>query len=148
MAESGDVTGEMTLAFSLAALDQLADPASAFEDARDWSSHVGVVDTEPEDVASAVADHDLPQAFEMAEDDDIWLALERIRATTATQRHVYVGATAEHRRVATELGWEYVPVTEAAAKAGWRLDTDPSGAGPFTRLRERLTALLPGFGDG
>ena len=144
----GDATGGMTLAFSLSAVERLDDPASAFDDAREWSRHVGVVDDDPETVASTVAGHGLPHAFEMAEDDDIWLALERIRAATATPRHVYVGTTAEHRRVATELGWEYVPVTEAAEKAGWRLDGERSADGPVTRLRRALGALLPPFDDG
>ena len=133
-----DPSGEMTLAFSLSAVDRLDDPAAAFEDARAWSRHVGVVDNDPEAVAAAVDADGLPQDFEMAPEDDVWLALERIRAATATPRHVYVGATDEDRRVATRLGWEFRHVTEAAEKAGWRLPEEESRDGILTRLRAWL----------
>ncbi|WP_049980454.1 DUF7124 domain-containing protein [Halolamina rubra] len=141
-----DAGGEMTLAFSLAAVERLADPAAAFADADAWSRQLGVVDNDRDAVGTAVAEHDLRQDFDLGK-DDVWLAMERIRASTAAPRHVYVGETAENRRVATELGWEFVHVTDAAEKAGWRLDAESSGSGPIARLRERLAGLLPGFGD-
>ncbi|NHX36254.1 MULTISPECIES: DUF7124 domain-containing protein [Halolamina] len=145
--DSDDATGEMTLAFSLSALGRLADPAAAFGDAETWCRHIGVVDNDREGLEAAVADHDLRQEFDLADDEDIWLAMERIRASTATPRHVYVGATAADRRVAIQLGWEFVHVTDAAEKAGWRLDGEASTDGLFAGFRERVATWLSEIGD-
>lgn len=126
----------MTLAFSLPAVRQLAHPAAAFEDARAWSQAVGIVDNDVEAIETFVATHELPQDYEVG-DADKWLALERIRAETPTPRHVYVGGTDEDRRVASRLGWEFVPVAEAADKAGWNLDETDDGV--LSRLLRTLT---------
>jgi len=144
--DDGDVVGDMTLAFSLSALDRLDDPGSVFQDAQQWSRYLGVIDNDRAAVADTVAEHDLQQDLET--DDDIWLTMERIRETTATPRHVYVGASVEDRRVATELGWEFVHVTEAAEKADWCLTNGRSKDSMVARLRDTLADRLPPFGDG
>ena len=112
--------GELTLAFSLPAIERLDDPAAAFEDAGNWSRYVGVVDDDREAVAGTVTRLDLRQDFDLG-DRDRWLAMEGIRESTHTPRHVYVGASERDRQVATRLGWEFVHVTEAAEKADWAL---------------------------
>ncbi len=40
-------SGDMTLAFDLDALKQLAYPDSVFNDARQWSEYVGVISEQP-----------------------------------------------------------------------------------------------------
>jgi hypothetical protein len=144
--EGDDRRGGMTLAFSLAAIERLADPAAAFEDAGRWSGFVGVVDDDREAVERTVAERGLRQDFDPG-DRDRWLALQAIREATHAPRYVYVGATGEDRRVAVQLGWEYVPVTEAAGKADWALaDEGPDGGllARFLRaVRERLSSSGP-----
>lgn len=135
---SGD---EMTLAFSTSAVERLADPGAAFEDARTWSRHVGVVDDDREAVARLVEAHDLHQDFDLG-DRDRWLAMEGIRETTHTPRHVYVGTTGKDRRVAEQLGWEFVSVSEAAEKAGWTLEGEAPDPGFFERLKRVLDDAL------
>jgi len=115
--------GEMTLAFSLSAIERFENPVSVFEDAQNWSQHIGVVDNEFDAIERIIEEYDLRQNFELG-DRDIWLAMEGIREATHTPRHVYVGTTAEDRRVSTQLGWEFVSVTEAAEKADWTLSED------------------------
>lgn len=122
----------MTLAFSLSAVERLEDPAAAFEDARNWSRFVGVVD-DPEVVENAVAAHGLRQDFDLG-DRDRWLAMEDVREATRTPRHVYVGTSGEDRQVATRLGWEFVHVTEAAEKADWGLAGEEPGEGVVARF--------------
>lgn len=135
--------GEMTLAFSLSAVERLEDPATVFEDALNWSQHVGVVDNDLDAVERVVETYDLRQDFDLG-DRDKWLAMEGIRESTHTPRHVYVGTTGEDRRVATQLGWEFVSVTEAAEKADWRLAGEEPDVGVVARLRKALSdALLP-----
>ncbi len=126
----------MTLAFSLPAVRRLADPAAAFDEARAWSHAVGIVDNDVEAIEVFVTTHDLPQDYEL-DGTDKWLALERIRNETRTQRHVSVGVTDEDRRVASRLGWEFVPVAEAAEKAGW--DLTEASDGLLARLLRAFT---------
>src|SRR5699024_12082079 len=70
--------GEMTLAFSLSAIERFENPKAVFEDAQNWSQHVGVVDNEFDGVERIVEEYDLRQDFELG-DRDIWLAMEGIR---------------------------------------------------------------------
>ncbi len=137
MAVDADQGGEVTLAFSVGAIERLAEPAAAFEDARGWSRHVGVIDNEREPIEETLERYDLDQDFDQ-EDEDKWLALERIRETTMTPRHVYLGVNEEDRRVATSLGWEFIHVTDAAAKAGWTLREERSDSGLIARVRSAL----------
>lgn len=139
--------GEMTLAFSLSAVERLEDPGAAFESARNWSQYVGVVDDDLDAVERVVEEHNLQQAFDLG-DRDKWLAMEEIREATNTPRHVYVGTTGEDRRVATQLSWEFVTVTEAAEKADWRLSDGEPEVGFLARLRRAVPdGLLPSGPD-
>ena len=127
----------MTLAFSLSAVERLADPEAAFDDAKRWSQYLGVVDDDVDAVERTVETYDLQQDFDLG-DRDVWLAMDGIRESTRTPRHVYVGRTAEDRQVATQLGWEFLSVTEAAEKAEWTLAGEEASGGVFARLRRAV----------
>lgn len=125
----------MTLAFELAAVEQFAHPNEVVADAREWSQYVGVVSNDADAVTSYVQKHDLQQDFDLR-DRDKWLALAEIRDGTDTDRYVFVGSGPEDRRVAEQVGWEFVSVDEAAEKAGWTLGVQTKGAaGILDRLR-------------
>ena len=133
-------TGELTLAFSLSAIERLEDPKAVFEDAQTWSQSIGLIDEDTERIEQVVAEYDLRQDFDM-HDRDLWFALEDIATTTSTSRNVYVGASDHEMRVSTLFDWEYVRITEAAAKAGWTLSprTDPGvGSRLFAFVRNAL----------
>lgn len=137
--------GEMTLAFSLSAIERFENPVAVFEDAQNWSQHVGVVDNKFDAVERIVEEYDLQQDFDLS-DRDIWLAMEGIREAAHTPRHVYVGTTAEDRRVSTQLGWEFISVTEAAEKADWTLsgeEPEPEDGVVDRFLRAIPDGLLP-----
>lgn len=119
----GDDRESLTLAFSLAALDRFADPAAVFDDAREWSRHIGIIANDTDAVETFIREHDLWVDFDPG-DRDKWLALAEIREATATGRHVFVGRTDDDRRAATNTGWEFVSVSEAARKAEWTLEDD------------------------
>jgi hypothetical protein len=135
--DSDTESGRVTLAFSLSAIDRLADPAAVFEDATAWSQSIGIVDSDTDRIERIVAEHDLRQDFDMT-DRDKWFALEEICETESTPRHVYVGASDADMRVATMFCWEYVNVTEAAENPDWELSNAGATSSPLTRL---LTAL-------
>lgn len=135
----GDERKDLTLAFELAAIEQFADPATVFADAREWSRYVGVIANDTEAVGDFLAAHDLQQDFDQG-DRDKWLALADLREATATPRHVLVGTTTDARRAADQTGWEYLTVSEAAAKAGWRRGDCAAGS---TGILDRVRAAVP-----
>ncbi|WP_276254305.1 DUF7124 domain-containing protein [Halomontanus rarus] len=139
MSNSGITVGEgMTLAFELSALDRLADPAEVFADARQWSRYVGIISNDTDAVESYVREHDLEPDFDLGGRDK-WLASSEIRQETGTERHVFVGAGTEDRRIAEHTGWEFVPITDAAEKAGWTLESERTKQGLLERLRGWLS---------
>lgn len=134
--------GDLTLAFSLSAIERLAEPAAAFADAREWSRSVGIVDDDTDAIREFVERHGLTQDYDLR-GRDRWLVLEELQEAVDSPRHVYVGVDLDDRRVADHLRWEYVPVTEAARKAGWTL-ADESQDGTIVGALRRM---LP-FGSG
>lgn len=134
-------TGELTLAFSLSAIEQLDEPTAVFEDAASWSQSLGIVDDDTERITEIVAEYDLRDDFDM-HDRDKWFALEELCETTSTPRHVYVGASDDDMRVATMFCWEYVRVSEAAEQAGWTLSDPVSDHGLIRRLLARIKTIV------
>ncbi|MFB6105356.1 MAG: hypothetical protein ABEJ70_00135 [Halobacteriaceae archaeon] len=119
MSMSGD--GEMTLAFELAALKELADPAAAFTDARQWTAYVGVISDEPTyEVTNFTRKRRIRQDF-FSGPKGKQESLESVREQFDTDRHVFVGTSDADREMAEETGWEYLDVTDAADAAGWDL---------------------------
>lgn len=129
-------TGAMTLALELPALERLDDPNGALDDARAWCRYVGVIGNDGDAVRSAVETHELDLDF-VPDGRDTWLALRETRERTNTPRHALVGVTADGRRAAEHTGWEFVPLEDAAEKAGWGLaDRATRGGGLVPWLRE------------
>lgn len=112
----------LTLAFDLAALRRLSEPAVAFDDARRWSENLGVVTDQPPYVLTKFTrEHGLrndfpPEPAAAAE------TLDHMRTHHDTERYVYVVAD-EGGTVAD--GWEVLPIAEAAERAGWDLAPEP-----------------------
>ncbi|RLM70807.1 hypothetical protein DVK05_04420 [Halorubrum sp. Atlit-8R] len=147
--EPGD--GDVTLVFSLGAARSLADPAAAFADARRWSRHVGVVANEADRVAAFAREHGVENDYALRSWDK-WGTLADVRDESAAPRYVFVGTTRADERVATETGYEFLRVDEAAEKAGWGL-SDPGApdaaeegrGGRLARARRALRNALSRF---
>jgi len=126
---------DMTLAFDLAALKQLAYPDRVFQDARQWSEYVGVVSEDPTYVVTNFTrKHRIRQDFfsgprSRAE------SLENVQTQFGTDRHVFVGVDDEDEALAEQVGWEFLDVEDAAAAAEWQLgepadpDVEPDDEG-------------------
>ncbi|WP_436911645.1 DUF7124 domain-containing protein [Halosimplex marinum] len=114
-------SSDMTLAFDLDALKALAYPDRVFQDARQWSEYVGVVSEQPTYVVTNFTrKHRIRQDFfsgprSRAE------SLENVQKQFGTERHVFVGTDDEDAELAEEVGWEYLPVKDAAEAAEWEL---------------------------
>jgi hypothetical protein len=125
---NGGSSGEMTLAFELAALQSLAEPDAVFQDARRWSAYVGVVSDEPTYVVTNFTrKHRIRQDF-FSGPRGKEESLASVREQFDTERHVFVGADEDDADVAERAGWEYLPVDDAAEKAEWELG-EPNEAG-------------------
>lgn len=115
-------SGSMTLAFDLAALEQLADPEAVVQDARQWSEYIGIVSEKPTFAVTKFArEHHIRQDFfsgPRGRDE----SLEQIKAQFETERHVFIGVSDADEALADSVSWEYLPVETAAESAGWSLD--------------------------
>jgi len=119
MDSGGD--GEMTLAFELAALQELAGPSAVFDGARRWSKYVGVVSDKPTYVVTNFTRKERIRQDFFSGPRGKAESLESVREQFDTDRHVFVGVTDEDRELAEEVDWEYLTVEDAADAAGWDL---------------------------
>ena len=122
-------SGEMTLAFELEALEELAEPDAVFQDARQWSDYVGVVSEEPTYVVTNFTRKNRIRQDFFSGPRGREESLRSVKEQFGTERHVFVGTSEADRQLAEEVGWEYQPVEEAAEAADWKLaedeDVDP-----------------------
>lgn len=119
--EDGRPRRELTLVFTLPVVERLADPAATIDDARRWSTIVGVIaDDAPDAVTGALERADADPDFVSGRKGTTG-SLAAVRQRFSTDRYVVVGTDDRVRRTAQALGWEYLPLEEAAAKAGWEL---------------------------
>jgi hypothetical protein len=130
-------SGDMTLAFDLAALKELAHPDSVFTDARQWSEYVGVVSEKPTYVVTNFCrKHRIRQDF-FSGPRNREESLTNVEGQFDTDRHVFVGTSAEDEQLAAEVGWEYLPIEDAADAAGWGLgEPEPATADTGTEDRD------------
>lgn len=114
---------DLTLAVSLGALDRLARPAHALEDATTWTSHVGIVSSEPSYIERRwVREAGYHQEF-LSGPRSIAEALSAVRGHFETERYVLVGTDETAGVAGTVPDWVYQSVTEAAKAAGWQLES-------------------------
>jgi hypothetical protein len=114
-------SGEMTLAFDLEALKQLARPDAVFTDARQWSEYVGVVSEKPTYVVTNFTrKHRIRQDF-FSGPRGREESLQNVKNQFDTPRYVFIGTGEEDGELAESVGWEYLPVEDAAEAAEWEL---------------------------
>jgi hypothetical protein len=121
-------SGEMTLAFELSGLEELAEPGAVFDDARRWSKYVGVVSDEPTYVVTNFTRKNRIRQDFFSGPKGKGESLESVREQFDTDRHVFVGTTDDDRDLAEECEWEFLDVTEAAVSAEWELADDADDA--------------------
>lgn len=116
--------GEMTLAFELSALQELADPEAVFTDARRWTEYVGVVSDEPTYVVTNFTRKNRIRQDFFSGPKGKGESLDSVREQFDTDRHVFVGVNDDDRQLAEDHEWEYLAVEEAAEAAEWTLADD------------------------
>ncbi|KTG10561.1 hypothetical protein AUR64_07770 [Haloprofundus marisrubri] len=119
-------SNDLTLAISLQALEELARPRQALEDAETWTSYVGIVSSEPSYIERRrVREAGYPQDF-LSGPRSIEEALVSVRTHFETDRYVFVGTDETSDVAKTVPDWTYQSVTDAAKAADWPLATDSS----------------------
>ena len=114
-------SGDMTLAFDLDALKELAYPDSVFTDARQWSEYVGVISEQPTYVVTNFTrKHRIRQDF-FSGPRGREESLENVKEQFDTDRYVFVGSGEGDADLAEAADWEFLPVEQAAEAADWEL---------------------------
>jgi len=126
----------MTLAFELAALQELADPSAVFDGARRWSKYVGVVSEKPTYVVTNFTRKERIRQDFFSGPRGKAESLESVKEQFDTDRHVFVGTTDDDRDLADEVGWEYLDVEDAAEAAEWELGDGDEADDEETRERD------------
>ena len=124
-------SSDMTLAFELDALKALADPNAVFNDARQWTSYVGVVSNEPTYVVTNFTRKERIRQDFFSGPRGVEESLENVKRQFDTDRHVFVGISEEHEDQAEATGWEFLPLEQAAEAADWELADDVEDEDPF-----------------
>ncbi|NHN41465.1 hypothetical protein G9C85_07410 [Halorubellus sp. JP-L1] len=121
---NGPDSGTMTLAFELSALQALADPEAVFDDARGWAKYVGVVSDEPTYVVTNFTRKNRVRQDFFSGPRGREESLDSVHDQFDTDRHVFVGTDDDDADLADRVGWEYLPVEDAADAAEWPLASD------------------------
>ncbi len=117
---------DMTLAFELEALQAVASPEAVFDDARGWSSYVGVVSEEPTYVVTNFTRKNRVRQDFFSGPRGKAESLESVKRQFDTERHVFVAVSDEDAQLAEELEWEFLHVEDAAEAAEWELQSAQS----------------------
>jgi hypothetical protein len=120
----GGGSSDMTLAFEIEALKELAQPDAAVQDARAWSEYVGVLADEPTHVVTNFTrQHRIRQDF-FSGPRGKGESLSSVQAQFDTERYVFIGTSDGDQQLAEEYDWEYRSIEDAADNAEWQLATD------------------------
>jgi len=120
----GGGSSDMTLAFELETLKELANPEAVFSDARSWSEYVGVISEKPTYVVTNFTRKNRIRQDFFSGPRGREESLESVKDQFQTDRHVFVGQSGADESLAQTADWEFLPIESAAEAAGWELSTD------------------------
>lgn len=119
----GGDADDMTMALTYRGIRRLADPVAALADAEGWTDWIGVVgDVDAHVINKFVRDNALDIDFFNGTGtgpDERLREIDR-RSMFFADRMVVVGVEGDEW-IADRAEWEYVPLADAASKAGWKL---------------------------
>ncbi|APX95139.1 DUF7124 domain-containing protein [Natronorubrum daqingense] len=115
---------DMTLAFELEALKELASPESVFEDARGWTEYIGVVSEKPTYVVTNFTRKNRIRQDFFSGPRGKAESLEGVKDQFDTDRYVLIASSEEDEQLAEDVGWEYLAVEDAAEAADWIVASD------------------------
>jgi hypothetical protein len=132
----GGGSTDMTLAFELDALKELQDPETVFSDARSWSEYVGVISEKPTYVVTNFTRKNRIRQDFFSGPRGRAESLENVKDQFQTDRHVFIGLTDEDEALAESVGWEFLPLENAAEAAEWALAEEEESEEPDGERRD------------
>jgi hypothetical protein len=132
----GGGSTDMTLAFELDALKELQDPEAVFSDARSWSEYVGVISEKPTYVVTNFTRKNRIRQDFFSGPRGRAESLENVKDQFQTDRHVFIGLTDEDEALAESVGWEFLPLENAAEAAEWALAEEEESEEPDGERRD------------
>lgn len=117
-------SSDMTLAFSLEALQRLTEPRASIDDAREWSEYVGALASTPNGALSFTRERRIRLDFFSGTRPPAE-TLYAVKGNYHTERYVLVGVDGQEE-LASSRSWEFQHVEDAAERADWELG-DPDG---------------------
>jgi hypothetical protein len=132
----GGGSTDMTLAFELEALKELADPEAVFSDARSWSEYVGVISEKPTYVVTNFTRKNRIRQDFFSGPRGRAESLENVKEQFQTDRHVFVGLDEEDEALAESAEWEFLHIEDAAEAAGWELAGEDETEEPEPERRD------------
>jgi hypothetical protein len=121
----GGGADDMTLAFTYRAATRLSNFGAAAADADGWADWVGIVGRVPAHVLNKFQrDRRVDLDFFNGSARGPGERLADVGPTSMfyAERMVVVGVEGEDEEIAERADWEFVPLAEAAEKAGWEID--------------------------
>lgn len=117
-----------TVAFELAALERLEDPAAVFSQTRGWARSVGLVSDRPTYVVTNFARqrgmnfgfHSGPRSLLES------LPVIKGQPEHEADRYLLIGTDAVDQDEVEALGWAFLHIEDAAAATGWALGESES----------------------
>jgi hypothetical protein len=132
----GGGSTDMTLAFELEALKELADPEAVFSDARSWSEYVGVISEKPTYVVTNFTRKNRIRQDFFSGPRGRAESLENVKEQFQTDRHVFVGLDEEDEALAESVEWEFLHLEDAAEAASWELTSEDETEEPEPERRD------------
>jgi len=121
-------SNDLTLAISLQALDTLARPNDALEDAARWTTHLGIVSSEPSFIErKRVREEGYTQDF-LSGPRSIEETLSTLGDHFETERYMFVGTNETSGIVEAIPDWTFRSVVDAATAADWQLAATTTAA--------------------
>ncbi|WP_458210016.1 DUF7124 domain-containing protein [Haladaptatus sp. NG-SE-30] len=114
----------MTMALTYEAAKRLTNPRQVFVDAANWADWLGIVGPVPAHVLNKFQrDHQIDLDFFNGTGTEPGERLAQIdhHSMFFADRMVVVGVEGQDEAIADAAGWEFVPLSDAATKADWKL---------------------------
>ena len=119
-------SSQVTVAFELAALQELTDPAAVFRETRSWAESVGILSDRPMYVVTKYArEQGMDYSFHGGP-RGVTEALEHIKLQPehTADRYVLIATTGREHAPVAASGWEMLSIESAAEAAEWHLNTE------------------------
>ena len=123
-----DSAQDLTVAFELAALEELEYPARVYQETEQWATHIGILSDGPTHTITSFAHREGLELGFHSGPRSVLESLPKIRAQPelAADRYLLIGAESREAAEPRRAGWAFLSVNEAAEAAEWSLASNGS----------------------